>query len=316
MAKGWVYVFSNKSMPSLVKIGCTSKDPKGRAKELSQETGVPSPFVVEYEALTEDYERMEQRAHQRLRSKRPNKNREFFSCTIEEAIIAIKSEFGDRIIHENYEKERREKVGREIEAKRKEDARIRERRQEEEAERQKRKAEEEAERQKRKAEEERQKKIASEAQVKRQEKAEREEQVEWQKEWGKYMWLVLGVVVLLFYVKETHHRETFDDNYIQTTGELLSQREMHQKTGPSTWLVKYEFAVGGQIYKGVDRVNNTNQLPVQVFYKPEDPTRNSLDKVDSGYYGIPAGDSPNFLLIFSVLSFLAAQPWRLFTWIK
>lgn len=120
--KGWVYVLSNQSMPELVKVGCTSKDPKGRAKELSNETGVPSPFIVEYSALTSDYKAIEKKVHQILREKRYNPNREFFSCSVEEAVIFIKTEIGERLISEEYEKLEREELERLIEQKEKEAA--------------------------------------------------------------------------------------------------------------------------------------------------------------------------------------------------
>ena len=294
-------MLSNKSMPDLVKIGCTSKDPKGRAKDI-YETGVPTPFVVEYQALTENYKQMEQRVHQRLYSKRPNKNREFFACTVEVAVIAIKSEIGDRLIHELYEKERREKVEQELEEKRKEEARIKERR----------------------LEEERRRKIVAQAEAKRLEKkkdeAVRQEQLEWQNEWGKYLWLVAGLGLLLFYAKEKHHRETFDDNYIRTTGQVLSQRETFRHrdgvTRSTGWEIKYEFSVNGQLHKGVSRVENTNYPPITVFYRPEDPTANTLKWGDSGQNGWPAEDPVEILLIFGICSLLGGQPWRFRKWIK
>lgn len=51
--RGWVYVMSNRSMPNLVKVGFSSKDPELRAKELAH-TGTPHPYVVDYEALVRD----------------------------------------------------------------------------------------------------------------------------------------------------------------------------------------------------------------------------------------------------------------------
>ena len=46
MSTGWVYVLSNPSIPSQVKVGWTKGRPAARAKEL-QGTGVPTPFKVE-----------------------------------------------------------------------------------------------------------------------------------------------------------------------------------------------------------------------------------------------------------------------------
>jgi hypothetical protein len=106
--KGYVYVLSNPSMPGLRKIGETSKDPKGRAAELSKDTGVPIPFVLEYEAHVENPRRYEQSVHKRLQKKRYGK--EFFKCSFEEAIIAIKDEVGSGLIYEVFHKARREEI--------------------------------------------------------------------------------------------------------------------------------------------------------------------------------------------------------------
>lgn len=48
---GWVYVLTNDVLPGLVKIGYTMKDLAIRAVDLSSETGVPIPYVVNYKAL-------------------------------------------------------------------------------------------------------------------------------------------------------------------------------------------------------------------------------------------------------------------------
>jgi hypothetical protein len=45
---GFIYILINPSMAGLVKIGKTTRDPEARAKELSQATGVPTPFYVAY----------------------------------------------------------------------------------------------------------------------------------------------------------------------------------------------------------------------------------------------------------------------------
>ena len=106
--KGYVYVMSNPSMPGLLKIGFSSKDPKERAAELSKDTGVPKPFVVEYEAHVENPKGYEQSVHKRLQQKRYGK--EFFECSVEEAVIAIKNEVGSGLIYEEYHKAKREQI--------------------------------------------------------------------------------------------------------------------------------------------------------------------------------------------------------------
>jgi hypothetical protein len=95
--RGWVYILSNESLPGMVKVGYTSKDPEGRAKELSGDTGVPTPFVVEYEILIEDAHRCEQNIHQFLTDKRVNERREFFRCSLNDAIEAVRFVAGDKL---------------------------------------------------------------------------------------------------------------------------------------------------------------------------------------------------------------------------
>ena len=74
-----------------IKIGISKHDPSShRASELYT-TGVPEPFKVEYYAFVENYERLEQIVHSSLSDKRPNKNREFFNCSVPEAIVVIRN---------------------------------------------------------------------------------------------------------------------------------------------------------------------------------------------------------------------------------
>ena len=85
--KGWVYVITNESLPGLVKIGFTLKDPAQRAAELGS-TGVPAKYEVAYEILVNNPRDLENRAHRRLDEFREGK--EWFRCTIEQAVICIK----------------------------------------------------------------------------------------------------------------------------------------------------------------------------------------------------------------------------------
>jgi endo-alpha-1,4-polygalactosaminidase (GH114 family) len=75
-------------MDGLIKIGMTSKDPLLRKSEL-ETTGVPESFEIEYQALVDDYKKVEKKVHHSLEGERYSK--EFFICTISEAITAIKS---------------------------------------------------------------------------------------------------------------------------------------------------------------------------------------------------------------------------------
>ena len=87
---GWVYILSNPAMPGLLKIGCTERTPDDRARELSDKTGVPARFVVEWAWPVSDWKAVEALTHTRLGACRPNVNREFFSCSVSKARRAIK----------------------------------------------------------------------------------------------------------------------------------------------------------------------------------------------------------------------------------
>lgn len=105
--KGWVYVITNKSMPGLVKIGYSLKDPEARAAELNH-TGTPYPYLVDYEVLVENPRDIEQKVHNLLKGKKEGK--EWFRCSPEEAIAAIKSVIGSQIITEQFKRADRERA--------------------------------------------------------------------------------------------------------------------------------------------------------------------------------------------------------------
>ena len=109
-----------------------------------------------------------------------------------------------------------------------------------------------------------------------------------------YIMLFIAIGILFVYFREVNHRATFDDNYTETTGKVLKQEEITRKSRPNVWYVTYEFSVYGKIYEGYDTVVITNQPPTPVFYKPEDPTSNSLDRSDNGLLGIAEGGSFHF----------------------
>jgi T5orf172 domain len=96
--RGWVYVCSNKAMPGLLKIGFTLKDPFIRARELEQ-TGVPHPFVVEYEVMVAGPRDLERRVHTHLAG--VHERKEWFRCTLSHAITAIRELAGGVVLLEN-----------------------------------------------------------------------------------------------------------------------------------------------------------------------------------------------------------------------
>jgi len=120
--KGWVYVISNEAMPGLVKVGYSTKDPELRAAELGH-TGSPHPYTVEYEMLIEEPYNTEKEVHKRLAQKREGK--EWFRCSAEEAVAAIKIVSGDRAIGETYKRVERSKANA-LQLRKKEEREIRE----------------------------------------------------------------------------------------------------------------------------------------------------------------------------------------------
>lgn len=96
--RGWVYIITNKSMPGLIKVGYTMKDPELRAAELNH-TGAPHPYNVDYDVLIENPREIENRVHCYLKNQKEGK--EWFRCTTKEAIAAIKAVAGTDVILEN-----------------------------------------------------------------------------------------------------------------------------------------------------------------------------------------------------------------------
>ncbi|MGB7432395.1 MAG: GIY-YIG nuclease family protein [Ahrensia sp.] len=89
--EGYVYVLANPSMPGLLKIGRTFKNPEGRARELSGATAAAQPFNLIYYRQFSDCVAAEVACHKVLedRGLRENKRREFFRCDSKEAIDLI-----------------------------------------------------------------------------------------------------------------------------------------------------------------------------------------------------------------------------------
>ena len=105
---GYVYVLTNEvyhdGHAPLLKIGYTRKEPKERAEDLYyweyECWGVPQNFNVAFAARFEHAFDAEQRVHEFLKEFRVNHWREFFSCTLEEAKLAILAE-QDREVSQN-----------------------------------------------------------------------------------------------------------------------------------------------------------------------------------------------------------------------
>jgi hypothetical protein len=87
-------------MPGLVKVGFTLKDPAARAEELAH-TGTPFPYVVDYEILLHDPQLVERAAHEALKDVRVSEDREWFRCSTQKAVDAIRAIAGREALLEN-----------------------------------------------------------------------------------------------------------------------------------------------------------------------------------------------------------------------
>jgi len=88
---GFIYCLTNTTIPGLVKIGKTTRDPETRAAEISGSTGVATPFKIEWSRKVRDMDKAESDIHAALAKNRLNKRREFFRCTPAQAFSAAKS---------------------------------------------------------------------------------------------------------------------------------------------------------------------------------------------------------------------------------
>lgn len=98
MDTGWIYILTNASMQGMVKVGLTTTSPEQRLRELSSATGVATPFTLRHAFQVVDVKAAEAKSHRVLEKVygRPNKSREFFAATADEALellTAALSEF-------------------------------------------------------------------------------------------------------------------------------------------------------------------------------------------------------------------------------
>lgn len=88
---GFIYVLANASMPDVYKVGMTTRSPNARAFEVSNATGVPTPFDVVYYAEVAEPMMQEKRVHKLLADYRVNNGREFFKAHLWTIIQAIQA---------------------------------------------------------------------------------------------------------------------------------------------------------------------------------------------------------------------------------
>ena len=106
MTDGYIYCFSNTSMPGILKIGMTERDPNERTKELFT-TGIPAPFNIEFAKKVSNPKKKETLLHQilELYAERINPKREFFKVSIEEVKLLFELIEGDNWIYDEREEE-------------------------------------------------------------------------------------------------------------------------------------------------------------------------------------------------------------------
>ena len=98
MEQGWVYVLINPTLPGLVKVGRTSRLPSTRVTELSQATGVATPFILVFEQAFADSISAERDIHAALDrcGMRVSPNREFFRGSTTEIVRVVLQYARDR----------------------------------------------------------------------------------------------------------------------------------------------------------------------------------------------------------------------------
>lgn len=86
---GFLYVLSNPSMPGYLKIGQTERHPASRAAELSNHSGIPTPFKIELFYEVSKRLAAERAVHTALADKRASPDREFFLISVQDARLAV-----------------------------------------------------------------------------------------------------------------------------------------------------------------------------------------------------------------------------------
>ena len=103
MSEGYIYILINASLQKgFLKIGMTTRNPEFRARQLSEDTGLPSEYLVAYEKKVSNCEVVERLVHKKLREHRItqyriDREREFFNIPLKKAIATIET------ISEDYE---------------------------------------------------------------------------------------------------------------------------------------------------------------------------------------------------------------------
>jgi hypothetical protein len=91
---GWIYVLENGHMPGLFKIGCTERTVEERVLELSNVTGVPSPFICVFRAFVRTPRIIERMIHEKLAQHKAGK--EFFKVEFDQIVESVQNIVDDQ----------------------------------------------------------------------------------------------------------------------------------------------------------------------------------------------------------------------------
>ena len=106
MKLGYIYCLSNISMPGILKIGMTIRDPEIRLQEanISDTWRPPTPYKIEFAKKVSDFKEKEKTLHKLLEkyTERINPKREFFKVSIEEVRLFFDLIDGEPWVKNNY----------------------------------------------------------------------------------------------------------------------------------------------------------------------------------------------------------------------
>jgi hypothetical protein len=91
IVSGYIYALRNDSFgENIYKIGMTQKNPNDRVKELSSQTGIPTPFELVAAIKVLNPREAEMFLHQRLEKYRVNGKKEFFKVDLDRLKIEMR----------------------------------------------------------------------------------------------------------------------------------------------------------------------------------------------------------------------------------
>jgi hypothetical protein len=90
MSSGYLYVLSNPAMPGILKIGMSTRSGAYLSAELyKKNSGIPLPFVLEFEIFSHEVEAHENSVYEELAALHVNVERGFFRIDVPDAIASV-----------------------------------------------------------------------------------------------------------------------------------------------------------------------------------------------------------------------------------